>query len=363
MGISSQRLSRERLRRHCLRAALLFVSLTLLTEGNNVNDVSLLSFGVSTTRVGDHGSYQDRRGAYKLGMQRTNLFWNSQRDEGGALKLAEGPPPPPPPPKELPLRFLRAGKGDPVTGLQRYEATLQWRKQEHIDGILRESFPNFSFIKQHYPHYFHLKGLKGEPCFYEQPARTNLRALRDGGVNLEKLLRYYTMITEFQWQYLERRDLASSIYIIDLAGIRMKDFFGETVEFVKKAASFSAKHYPERAGFVFVINVPSWFKLIWQVVRPIVDEATLKKIYILRGADEIRHNLLQRIALENIPPEYGGTSMPLGQAPEEKLLANLMAHNNFLTSQRRTVCDGCKTNTNPEHWPCAVCRWTPARSY
>lgn len=182
-------------------------------------------------------------------------------------------------------------------------------------------------------------------------------------MNLEKLLRYYTMITEFQWQYLERRDLASSIYIIDLAGIRMKDFFGETVEFVKKAASFSAKHYPERAGFVFVINVPSWFKLIWQVVRPIVDEATLKKIYILRGADEIRHNLLQRIALENIPPEYGGTSMPLGQAPEEKLLANLMAHNNFLTSQRRTVCDGCKTNTNPEHWPCAVCRWTPARSY
>ena len=133
----------------------------------------------------------------------------------------------------------------------------------------------------------------------------------------------------------------------------MTDFAGEAVDFVKKAAAFSAQHYPERAGYVFVINVPVWFKIIWNVIKPIVDEDTLKKIYILRGKEEIRTNMQERIPLENIPPEYGGNSMPLGESPEEKTLAELVAHNNRLAEQGMTCCD-CE---------CRFCQWTPARSY
>jgi hypothetical protein len=32
------------------------------------------------------------------------------------------------------------------------------------------------------------------------------------------------MVTEFQWQYVERDDLQRSIYIIDLDRIRLQDF-------------------------------------------------------------------------------------------------------------------------------------------
>jgi hypothetical protein len=265
------------------------------------------------------------------------------------------PPPPPPPPKELPLRFLRAGKGDPAEGLRRYEATLAWRKAERIDTILREPCPQFDLIKRHYPHHYHLRGRQGEPVFYEQSARTNVKALREGGVTLELLLRYYTMITEFEWQVLERNDLATSIFIIDLDGIRTRDFVGEAVDFVKKALAVSAQHYPERGGYIFVINVPRWFKLIWRVVRPLVDRDTLRKVYILRGKDEILRSLQERISIENIPPEYGGHSMPLGQAPEEKLLADLITHNNAMAAAGQSVCK--------KGHLCPFCTWTPARSY
>jgi hypothetical protein len=108
------------------------------------------------------------------------------------------PPPPPPPPKELPLRFLRAGKGDPAEGLRRYEETLAWRKKEKIDTILREASPQFDVIKEHYPHFCHRLGRQGEPCFYEQPPKTNLKAMREGGVTLQSLLRHYIFVTEFQ---------------------------------------------------------------------------------------------------------------------------------------------------------------------
>lgn len=157
--------------------------------------------------------------------------------------------PAPLPPKELPLRFLRAGKGDPEEGLRRYEQTLAWRQAENIDEILREANPNFDVIKQHYKHYCHGKGKNGEPCYYEQPPKTNLKALRDAGVNLETLLRHYIQVTEFQWQFLERDDLRRSIYIIDVEGMRLGDFVGEVVDFVKRASKLSNLHYPERAGY------------------------------------------------------------------------------------------------------------------
>merc|ERR1712224_952702 len=58
----------------------------------------------------------------------------------------------PPAPKEVPERFLRAGKGDIMEGRRRYDATLQWRKEHNIDDILFEPHPNFELIKEHYPH-------------------------------------------------------------------------------------------------------------------------------------------------------------------------------------------------------------------
>lgn len=266
-------------------------------------------------------------------------------------------PPPPPPPQELPLRFLRAAKGDPVKGMRRYEATLAWRKESNVDTILRDANDKFDLIKQHYPHYCHGRGKNGEPCYYEMPTKTDLKALRAGGVTLDLLLRHYIMVTEFQWQYLERGDMQRSIYIIDLNGMRFGDFVGDVVDFVKRASALSSQHYPERAGYVFVINVPSWFKMIWSVIKPMVDEATLEKIYILRGTKEISQKMEERIPLEHIPADYGGKGVPLGKSIEEGLLRELVEHNNDLATRGRT-CNG--THGNP---PCKWCTWTPARSY
>jgi len=108
------------------------------------------------------------------------------------------PFPSPRPPDELPLRFLRAGKNDPVEGLRRYEATLKMRKENNLDNILREPSPHFDIIKKNYPHFCHLKGKNGEPCFYEQPPKTNLKALRAAGVTVEKLMHHYTYVSFFR---------------------------------------------------------------------------------------------------------------------------------------------------------------------
>lgn len=87
-----------------------------------------------------------------------------------------------------------------------------------------------------------------------------------------------------------------------------------------------------------------------------VDEVTLKKIYILRGKREIFNALSERIPVENIPPEYGGTSVPLGQAPEEQYLWSFVRHSNAL--DRGHACQG--VHASP---PCPHCTFQYARSY
>lgn len=258
----------------------------------------------------------------------------------------------------VPLRFLRACKGDEEEGRRRYQETLQWRRDNNTDQVLFEAWPSFELVKQHYPHFFHGTGRRGQPVFYEQPPRTDLKALRAGGVDLAKLLNHYAMIAEFQWQVVERDDFQRSIYIIDLAGIRMSDFVGECVDFVRAASAFTAAHYPERAGHVYVVNVPGWFRMIWNVIRPMVDEVTLEKIHILRGKEEIFEALLEQIPVENIPQEYGGQSpYKLGASPEEVLLRDWMRHNNDM-AQNKKVCRRIQAGEC-----CRFCDFTLARNY
>ena len=258
---------------------------------------------------------------------------------------------------EVPLRFFNAGKGDEEKGRERFRETLEWRDENDMNTALYRAWPKFELIKQHYPHFFHSTGKDGEPVFFEQPPKTDLKALRAGGVDLPALLDHYAMVCEFQWQYVARDDTQKSIYIIDLEGMGMYDFVGECKEFVHQASTFASAHYPERAGVVFVINVPYWFKMVWNVVSKWVDEVTLKKIFILRGKDEIIQKLEEKIPMENIPPEYGGlSSYKLGESLEEQLLRDLMAHNNEMADGQP-----CPNATDEE--PCRFCNFRYARNY
>ena len=383
MGIvTSRRLSRRKLKRQCLRTALVIVFLSMICEGisNDRAAAPSASFVLPTKPrsyahpPGRHNSIHPnhlRRGLFRRrrdGNDETTQQSQPQEETVDSLEDESDESfflrPPPPPRDHLPLRFLRAGKNDPAEGWRRYQATLQWRQEEGIDTLLREPFADFDLIRQNYQQYFHLTGRQGQPVFYEIPAKTNVQALKQGGVDTERFLRFYTFLTEFQWQMLCPDDHAQSIYVVDLDGIRVSDFVGDTRKFVINAARLSALHYPERGGKVLLINVPRWFQVIWRVLRPIVDESTLDKISILRGEDEIRQALLEHIPMENIPREYGGTSeTPLGEAPEEKLLTNLITHNNLLALEQEAVCRGCQRNVDPQEWPCDFCRWTPVRSY
>ena len=238
-----------------------------------------------------------------------------------APKVAPAPIPPSPSrsaPGSIPFRFIRATKGDVAAAKERWAETCKWRAQQSMDTCLVEPHPQLQLIKNNYPHYFHLRGKKNECCYYEQPAKMNIPEMKKYGITTEKLLKHYAICCDYMWNMIEDSEEGKSIYVIDLDGIGFRDFAGDVVDFVKRASSFTGDHYPERSGSIFIINVPSWFSVIWNVVKPMVDDVTKEKIKILRyGKEAITKALMEKIDLENIPPEYGGQSMSLGQSPEE----------------------------------------------
>lgn len=230
-----------------------------------------------------------------------------------------------------------------------------------MDHVIKKAHPEFDFIKQHYPQYVHLRGRNNEIVWYEKPPAVNLKALQEGGVSVERLLRHYSMVNEFGWQYLEPDDMARAITVLDMEGIGFYDFVGDVVDFTRKCSANTGDHYPERAGYVFVINVPYWFNVIWEVVKSFVNEVTLEKIKIVRGAQAVTDALSERIPIGNIPPQYGGTSVPLGESPEENQLRAFMEHNNALAAaadEEKKPCNGTEGDD-----PCKFCTWVPVRSY
>ena len=61
-----------------------------------------------------------------------------------------------------------------------------------------------------------------------------------------------------------------------------------------------------------ICNAPSWFHSVWSMVARVLPDSVRKKVIIMNGVK----GLDEFINPTHRPEEYGGTDVPLGQAPE-----------------------------------------------
>jgi hypothetical protein len=75
-------------------------------------------------------------------------------------------------------------------------------------------------------------------------------------------------------------------------------------------------NYPERLGRLYILNDGLLFRGLWKIVETFIDARTAAKIKFLGGPDKHRATLLETVAPENLPVEYGGTDA-YSFAPED----------------------------------------------
>lgn len=233
---------------------------------------------------------------------------------------------------KMPQRFIDCEKGNVEKGKKRWLETIAWRRENDMKNILRRPHPKFHIITKHYPHWFHLKSAKGLPCYYEQPGKINLKALKKEGITMEDLLYHYRFITEFLWVYVNPHEppQGQGITVLDIDGITMTSIGGQVLEFIKKASSFTGAHYPERCAHIFILNVPWYFNRIWKMLTTFLDPVTVAKTHLV-SSDKERAEMQELIGASQ-PVMFGGKAdmCPLGESPETKQLLELIERLNSL---------------------------------
>eukprot|EP00752_Nemacystus_decipiens_P005109 g4634.t1 len=220
----------------------------------------------------------------------------------------------------MPHRFLLAESMDVAKAWARWEMTLEWRKETNADNILNKPHPKFALIKSKYAHCFHLPDKGGRVTYYERPGMSDFGEMRKVGITKAELLDHYVYCMEYLWQVLQPRQSQRITIIIDLAGVKFRDLVGESLAFLKTSVGMMSRHYPQRSFKIMILNAPSFFNSVFALVKPMLNEATKKKIDLLPVAN-VGQEMMKVIPAEHLPAHYGGMGQAaLGESPAERAL-------------------------------------------
>ncbi|PPQ65350.1 hypothetical protein CVT26_000065 [Gymnopilus dilepis] len=209
------------------------------------------------------------------------------------------------------LRFLRARKFDLAKAKAMLLAAEQWRKDFGVEDIVKSfDFKEKAEVDKYYPQYYHKYDKDGRPVYIETLGKIDTTALYKI-TNKDRLLQH--LVWEYEKSLSTRLPACSKAAghpvetfctILDLGGVSMTNFYS-VKDYVFAAASIGQDRYPETLGKFYIINAPWAFSAVWSVIKPWLDEVTVKKIDILGGG--YKDELLKQIPADSLPKQYGGT--------------------------------------------------------
>ena len=171
---------------------------------------------------------------------------------------------------------------------------LEWAFRTHC------AHANFGFDREGRPVYIERTGLT---------ARALKKMLKS--VSKEQVVTRHIRQQELAFARMQEssarcgRPVTTQTLVYDMAGLSLwPDPAG--LALFKDVMHIDATFYPECLGKHFIINAPFIFSAIWRLVRSWLDPVTAGKIVIL--GSNYQAKLLEVIAPEQLPVEYGGTN-------------------------------------------------------
>lgn len=67
---------------------------------------------------------------------------------------------------------------------------------------------------------------------------------------------------------------------MDLQGLGWKQFYQPALNIFKERSKINREHYPEILQKTIVINAPYIFNMFWAIIKPVLDQRTLNKVFI-----------------------------------------------------------------------------------
>nr|ODN74966.1 Sec14 cytosolic factor [Cryptococcus depauperatus CBS 7841] len=215
------------------------------------------------------------------------------------------------------LRFLRARKFDLAKAKLMWSNNEKWRKDFGTDDIAANGFdyPERAEVTKYYPQFYHKTDCDGRPVYIEQLGKLDINklySLTSQDRQLKRLVSEYEKFLKERLPACSRMQgqlVETSCTIMDLSNAGISAFY-KVKDYVMAASSIGQNHYPEVMGRFFIINAPYLFSTVWSLIKPWLDEATVRKIHIL--GRNYKTELVQFIPEENLPQDLGGKCACLG---------------------------------------------------
>ena len=204
-------------------------------------------------------------------------------------------------------RFVKARKGHLDDVLVMVKNHIAWYKDFGVANIMEFRFSELELFRKVYPHGYHGVDRLGRPVYIERYSNMDSDYLY-GITTLERISKYW--VRGYEHLLYDRfpacgPKIMQSCVILDLAGVKLGMFGSRAREFVRTVSKVSSDNYPETLGAMFVVNVPSFFSILYSAVKPLIPPETKKKIHIIT-AKHVKTELLKYIDAGQLPKFLGG---------------------------------------------------------
>ncbi|KAF8423845.1 putative phosphatidylinositol transporter [Tirmania nivea] len=208
------------------------------------------------------------------------------------------------------LRFLRARKFDLYLSKHMFIDCEKWRKEFHVDDIVK----NFVYVEKpevfkYYPQFYHKTDKDGRPVYIEKLGKIDLTAMykiTTAERMLQNLVLEYERLADPRLPACSRKTgqlIETCCTVMDLKGVGLTSI-SSVYSYIKSASAISQNYYPERLGKLYIINAPWGFSSVFKIVKGFLDPVTVDKIHILGSG--YAPELLAQIPKENLPKDFGG---------------------------------------------------------
>ena len=211
-------------------------------------------------------------------------------------------------------RFLRARKHNILKAKIMVEKTVAWRKENGIDTILDDfDFHEREQFHEHYPEGFFCTDKFGRPVYVQRPGDIDCDKLwkftdleRSVKHHIQQQERYVKIIAPSAALKAGDRRAFQSIVIIDMDAVGVSTLSGEVRTIMGRIMQIDQDYYPELMHKALIINAPTSFRVIWGLVKHLLDARTQEKIEVVGSGYE--EELLRWIDADNLMVRYGGNN-------------------------------------------------------
>ncbi|XP_021952264.1 SEC14-like protein 4 [Folsomia candida] len=208
------------------------------------------------------------------------------------------------------IRYLRAKNFDIRNAEEMLVTSLAWRKQNRIDTIHDEDWTKF---KKQYPYYLSQYDKEGKPVLYLHPAAWDLRKIAISN-DAKQFQRYIDKAIDESWlkvyEYQSKyENVTQGVLLVNMKGYNVVQHAClQCIPIILRGILTYERYYPGLAHKIFLINTPSTFEPLLQVIRGALSPPTEKALLIYGMSKGEWSPILQKyFDMDQIPEELGGT--------------------------------------------------------